>query len=139
MDGRRRLRVLVALGRRWHHKCIVKEGSTLAKPAIKWSLKVPIGFSALLTQWRWGETNWKLMLFDRKCHFRASGHPLSRICVCGLKPWSVRYVCNFITALTMSRSDRDFRGSARIALVSSTNITMMYLLPLLDVIGNFPV
>ena len=34
-DGRRSLRVVVALGRRRHHKCIGKEGSTLANPAIK--------------------------------------------------------------------------------------------------------
>ena len=39
----------------------------------------------------------------------------------------------------MSRSARDFNGSARIALASSTNITMIYLLPRLDVIGKRPV
>ena len=34
-DRRKRLRVVVALGRRRHHKCIGKEGSKLATLAMK--------------------------------------------------------------------------------------------------------
>ena len=86
-----------------------------------------------------GGTSWNSMLEDWKWRFSAPGHSLSRIWVCGVNTRSVRYVCSFIIAFTMSRSDRDFNGSARIALASSMNITMMYLLPLLDVIGKRPV
>jgi hypothetical protein len=42
-------------------------------------------------------------------------------------------------ALTASESVLDFIGSARIAFLSYSYITNMYLFPLLDVIGNRPV
>ena len=65
-----------------------------------------------------------------------SGHSLSSICTCGLNPRSVRYSRNFVVARMISSCDQFFIGLARIAFMSCANITMTYLLPLLEVMGN---
>ena len=48
-------------------------------------------------------------------------------------------MCSFIISFVVSCSDLDFMVLARIAFASLTNITITYLLPLLDIIGNLPV
>ena len=39
-EERSRFRVFVSRGVNTHHRCSVKFGSTIANPAMKWSLKV---------------------------------------------------------------------------------------------------
>ena len=51
--------MVVSRGTSRHHRCIGKEGSRLERPAIRWSLKVPMECSALLVRCKWAEPNEK--------------------------------------------------------------------------------
>ena len=95
-----------------------------------------IARSAAFVQCRCGDTSWKWILRLEKKSFNLLGHSLSSICVCGLKPRFVRKSWRNAYTRTMSSCERDFIGVTRMAFVSLSNNTMMYLIPLLDAIGN---
>ena len=98
-----------------------------------------MAFLAMLFRCRLGNTSWNSILFVVKYHFSSAGHSLSRICISGFTPLCFRYSCIFVIAQTSLCSDCDFNASAKIALASSSYTTMMYLEPLLEVLGNLPV
>ena len=54
LEVQNKLSVVVACFIIWHHKCIGICGSHEYNVVMKWSLKVPIVFSAVLLQWRFG-------------------------------------------------------------------------------------
>ena len=90
VDGWRRSSVVVAMVMSRHHRCIEKEVSTLERPAMRWYLKIPMEFSALLVQCKWGETSWKIILLERNCRFSALEHSLFRIFIRGINHLLVR-------------------------------------------------
>ena len=65
-EGRKRLRMVVASGRSQHQIWRGGRGGTVANPAMKWSLNVPINFSASLVRCMFSEMIWSLSLLLHK-------------------------------------------------------------------------
>ena len=67
-----RLRIVVASGSNMHQRCIGKEGSKLARPAMKLYLKVKMALYAEFVRWRFGGTSWNFISRPQKWRFSAS-------------------------------------------------------------------
>ena len=124
---------------RRHHRCKGKSGSQLHSMATKWSLKVPMAFSAALFRCRFGGTSCHSTWFVRKNCFMTSGHSLSKICIFGCKPLAWRYLWIVVIARSRSCAALVLNGSAMMALLSWSYATMIYCIPRLDVLGKRPV
>ena len=126
-DFRRILSVVVACATRRHQRYMGNSVLQLQRMATKWSLKVPMAFSAVLFLWRFGDCLTNV------------GHSLSNICSFGCSSQTFKYVCIVVMAVRRSCSDLVLIGCARIAFESWLYATIMYWLPLLDLLGNLPV
>ncbi len=113
---------------------------TPASTLRKWALKLCMATSAAFHRWRPGNTNsMSNLCVSQMWFFMFLDTLLSRTCFFGTMPtrfshWrSVSYACIISTYLQL------FMGSLRMALLSISTITMIYLLPCCNCIGNWPV
>jgi hypothetical protein len=135
-----RLIVISVCGSSQSHKL---GGKLLDTPVItlrKWALKLRMATSAEFSQWHHGGTNsmsnlcvsriWVFMFLDTL---------LLRTCFFGTMPAQFSHWRSASYARIISASLRLFMGSTRMALLSISTITMIYLLPCCDCVGNWPV
>ena len=136
LDCRIRLTVISVCGRSLSHKLGGKSSATPASTLRKWALKFRIATSAALRRWHPGGTSSMLSLhLSRMWFFMFSDTSLSRTCFLGSMPARLRRRMRALYALIISASLRLFIGSTRMALLSISTITMMYLFPRCDRVG----
>ena len=97
-----------------------KSGGKLERPAMKWSLKVPMTRSAGFVRWSYGGTSCRAMLLAARNRLNAAEHSLSEICNLGWSPHAVRLSYSVSYASMREASARFFSGTARMALASWT-------------------
>ena len=137
LDCRSRLTVTSACGSSRSHNAGGKISAVPANTLRKQALKFQMATSAALRQYQPGGTNSSFILYSsRMMVFMAVDTSLSRMCfwvtipACFSRSIMARY------ALVSSASMRFLMGSNRMALLSISTTTMMYLLPRLDLVGN---
>ena len=138
-DCCRKLRVIIVCGSSLSQSLIGNVSSTPARIALKWLLKVCIPHSARLSLWLSGGTNWIVQFF---CNFflYSSDTSFSIIRVIGFTVLdAVRRVHSARYAFIISPADLFFIGSLSIQFPSTSTNTIMYLFPLLNVVGKQPV
>ena len=118
------------------HEWRGKFSSVSANPAMKWSLKVPIAFSAAFALRACGGTSWNLMLSLLRRSLSSIDASLSMMRYFGRHPACCKSVCISVKAVVSSDDFLDFRGLAKMALESLSHITIMHLLPWLLATGN---
>ena len=139
LEPHRRLSDNILWGINLHHKCIGNSLWTLDKPAIKWFLKVWMALSDALRLWictgtRWYFSSTLSMKFMIVCE-----HSLSKMWSFRFNPLAVSILWILAYTVVNYEAFLDFIGSDMILLESALKGTIIYLLPLLDLIGNLPV
>ena len=135
-----RLSVISVCGSSRSHRLIGKSSATPANTLRKCALKFRMATSAAFLLWHPGGTNSICILHvSLMCSFMFSEISLSRTCLMGTTPALRNRVISASYARIISASFLLVIGSTRIALLSISTITMMYLLPRCDLVGNCPV
>ncbi len=132
--------MILVCGSSRSHKVGGKLSDTPASTLRKWALKLCMATSAAFRRWHPSGTNsmsnlcvswmWFFMFLDTL---------LSRTCFFGTMPAHFSHWRSASYARIISASLQLFMGSTRMALLSISTITMIYLLPRCNCVGNWPV
>ncbi len=138
LDCRNRLTVISAWGSNLSQSCFGKSSATPARMLRKCALKLRIATSAALRLWQPGGTSSSLYWL-RMSSFIVSDTSLSNTCFCGMMLARFNRSISAWYARIISASLRLFMGSTTMPLLSMSTMTIMYLLPESDLVGNCPV
>ena len=140
MDCCNRLSEISVCGRRRSHNEGGKSSAAPANALQKRALKFRMATSAPFLRWQPGGTSSIAILYSSLIIvFVASDTLLSRMCFFGTIPACSNHVINTRYALASSWSFLLLMGLTKITLLSILTMTIMYLLPHWDRVGNHSV